>query len=635
MVSRILKNFIEWKKCQCEKRRSLEKKILEKNRAREKPNQRKDDPEKSLIFKKREQRKIERTTIMNRQQLADLIYPDAREVSYYEEKYPARDLSEGAVVTRFAPSPTGFVHIGALEQCIVETALVRKSGGRLILRIEDTDQKRKVENGVQGIIDSMRDFDIVFDEGMVSETQSVGDYGPYIQSQRREIYEAYAKYLIANDRAYPCFASEEELADLRKRQEELKINNIGYYGEWAIYRDLPADEAAERIRRGDSYVIRFRSTGSEGGKITHRDLVKGKVDMPQNFLDIVLMKADGLPTYHFAHAVDDHLMRTTHVIRSSEWFPSVPLHLELFFALGFKPPKYCHYAPMLKSEAKKDEAGNPILDEKGEPVLIKRKISKRKDPEAAVSYYHGEGIPVESVREYLMTIANSDFEMWRQRNPEADLYDFPFALKKMSTTEGALFDMDKLMDVSKNVIAQFSAQKVYEDAAAWANRYDPELAAMLEDREYSLRVLGIERGAQIKKKRKDIAKWSQVRDYILYMYDEPFAAADIYYEYQVISDPATLKELFSLYLEEYYDPADDSARWFERMKDLAERLGYAREVKIWKKAKEEWPGHVGDVSTAIRVGLTGRRNTPDLYQIMQVMGPERIRRRLELAAKKL
>jgi len=572
---------------------------------------------------------------MNRQELADLIFPDAREISYYEEKYSERDLPEGAVVTRFAPSPTGFVHIGALEQCIVETSLVKKSGGVLILRIEDTDQKRKVENGVQGIIDSMKDFDIIFDEGMVSETESVGDYGPYIQSQRREIYEAYAKYLVANDKAYPCFATEEDLAALRRKQEEAGVNNIGYYGEWALYRDLSVDEAAKRIQDGDSYVIRFRAMGKEDGKITHRDMVKGKIEMPQNILDIVIIKGDGLPTYHFAHAVDDHLMHTTHVIRSSEWFPSVPLHLELFHALGFKAPKYCHYAPMLKSEAKTDGNGNVISDENGEPVLLKRKISKRKDPEAAVSYYHREGIPAESVKEYLMTVANSDFEMWRRNNESADLYDFPFALKKMSTTEGALFDMDKLIDVSKNVIATFSAEKVYEDVSAWAECYDAVLADMLRQKEYSIRVFGIERGAEIKKKRKDIGRWSDVRPYISYMYDEQFVGADIEYEYQLISDRETLEQIFTLYPDQYYSPEDDSQQWFERMKDLAERLGYAREVKIWRKAKDEWPGHVGDVSTAIRVGLTGRRNTPDLYQIMQVMGPERVRERLRLALERL
>ena len=572
---------------------------------------------------------------MNRQELANLIFPDAKDISYYEDKYPERNLPEGAVVTRFAPSPTGFVHIGALEQCIVETALIKQTNGVLILRIEDTDTKRKVENGVTGIVSSMKDFDITFSEGMIDEEHGFGDYGPYTQSHRKEIYEAFAKHLIAIDRAYPCFATEEDLAAMRKQQEEEKSNNIGYFGKWAVYRDYPVDEAAARIKAGDPYVIRFKSTGHEDGKITHRDLVKGKVDMPQNFMDIVIIKGDGLPTYHFAHLVDDHLMRTTHVIRSSEWFPSVPLHLELFKAFDFKPPKYCHYAPMLKEDVKRDDNGEVILREDGTPATFKRKISKRKDPEAAVSYYHKEGIPVESVREYLMTVANSDFEMWRKSNPDKDLYEFPFSLKKMSTTEGALFDMDKLINVSKNVISEFSAEKILADVTAWADRYDADLAALIAaDPDYALKVFSIERGADIKKKRKDIGKWSDVKDYISYMYDDLFYAAPSY-DYQTIKDKETLEKIFSLYMAEYYDPADDAQTWFDRMKDLAERIGYAREVKIWKKAKDEWPGHVGDVSTAIRVAVTGRSNTPDLRQIMQVMGAERVKERLDRAAKAL
>ena len=568
-------------------------------------------------------------------QLADLIFPDAKDTSYYEEKYPERELPDGAVVTRFAPSPTGFVHIGALEQCIIETSLKKQTDGVLILRIEDTDQKRKIENGVQGIIDSMKDFDIIFDEGMISETRSNGDYGPYIQTQRRDIYQAYAKKLVSEGKAYPCFASEEDLAELRKKQEAEKCDNIGYYGKWAIYREMSPDDAAERIKKGDSYVIRFRSEGKEDGRITHKDMIKGKVELPQNILDVIIIKGDGLPTYHFAHAVDDHLMHTTHVIRSNEWFPSVPLHLELFRALGFKAPKYCHYAPMLKAEEKKDENGNIIFDADGKPETFKRKISKRKDPEAAVGYYHQEGIPSESVKEYLMTIANSDFEMWRQNNPNADLYEFPFKLKKMSTTEGALFDMDKLIDVSKNVIATFSAQKVYDDACEWAQRYDQNLADMLAAKDYSLRVLGIERGADIKKKRKDIGKWSELRDYISYMYDDCFYNSDVKYEYQTISDKATLTKLFELYADKYYDEADDNQAWFNKLKDLSDEIGYAREVKLWKQDKDKWPGHVGDVSTAIRIAVTGRANTPDLCQIMNVMGTKRVKERLRRAADSL
>lgn len=572
---------------------------------------------------------------MNREELANLIFPDAKDISYYEEKYPVRNLPDGAVVTRFAPSPTGFVHIGALEQCIVETALVKQTKGVMILRIEDTDQKRKIDNGIEGIVSSLRDFDIQFDEGALSETSEKGLYGPYIQSHRRDIYQSFAKYLLIHDRAYPCFASAQDLEEMRRRQEAEKLDTIGYYGKWAKYRDYPVDKAAERIRNGDPYVIRFKSIGKEGQTITHNDAVKGKVTLPVNIMDIVLIKGDGLPTYHFAHLVDDHLMRTTHVIRSAEWFPSVALHLELFHAFGFKAPKYCHYAPMLKEDVRRDENGDIVTDENGEPVRFKRKISKRKDPEAAVSYYYEAGIPKESVKEYLMTVANSDFEMWRQQNPDKDLYEFPFKLRKMSTTEGALFDMDKLINVSKGVIATFDAQKVYDDVYTWAGRFNPVLKSMLEDRDYSVAVLGIERDTHAKKKRKDIGKWSDVQDYISYMYDDQFYSGQVRYDWQTISDPGTLTRILSLYLDKYYDPSDDNAEWFNKLKDLSEETGYAREVKLWRKNKELYPGHVGDVSTAIRIAVTGRAQTPDLCQIMQVMGEKRVRERISYAIKQL
>ncbi len=567
------------------------------------------------FYGEKNQSKDERSMTTNIE-LANLIFPDAREIGYYEEKFPERKLGGGAVVTRFAPSPTGFVHIGALEQCILEMALVRQTGGVLFLRIEDTDQKRKVENGVEHIVAALRDFHICFDEGMRTESESYGAYGPYIQSARREIYKAYAKHLLAIGRAYPCFATEDELMEMRKEQEQQKVTP-GYYGKWAKYRTLPADEAAARIKRGDLYAIRFRSEGDRGLKTMCHDLVRGDIAFPQNEMDIVILKHDGLPTYHFAHVVDDHLMRTTHVIRSDEWLSSVPVHLELFQAFGFAPPQYCHYSPILK-------------EEKGK----KRKISKRKDPEAAVSYYHQAGIPVAAVEEYLMGIANSDFEEWRRRHPAEDIYAFPFALEKMSVS-GALFDMDKLLNIAKDIIAEYSATEVYESASKWAARYDAALAQLLSDKEYALRVLGIERDAGIKKKRKDIGKWSDVKDYISYMYDEPFYAENRPYDYKSIADREVLARIFRLYIENYYEESDDAAQWFDKIKDLSEKIGYAREVKLWRKAKDKWPGHVGDVCTAIRVGITRRSNTPDLYQILQVLGRERIKARLEYALQQL
>ena len=545
---------------------------------------------------------------MNYKDLADLIYPDVKEIEYYEKKYPERKLDEGAMVVRFAPSPTGFVHIGGLMQCVIDRKLADQTNGVFILRIEDTDQKREIENGVNQIVSAVKDFNIEFDEGMINETESKGEYGPYKQSERREIYRAYAKYLIEQGRAYPCFATPEELEEMRAKQENAKLRT-GYYGVWAKYRNLSVDEAIEKIKAGEKYIIRFKSMGNEEKKIRHHDVIKGNIDFPENDQDIVIIKADGLPTYHFAHAVDDHLMRVTHVIRSDEWVSSIPLHLELFKTLGFKIPKYCHYAPILK-----DEDGK------------KRKISKRKDPEAAVSYYHEQGIPSQAVCEYLMNIGNSSFELWRKANPDANISEFKFEISKMSGS-GAVFDMVKLLDVSKNVISKYSKERVFEEVSEWAKRYDEELAKLLKDKEYSLKIFGIERGNN--KPRKDIAKWSDIKNAIIYMYDEEFLNNTIDYEYAKISDATEIKNIINTYIEKYFDINDDKQMWFDKIKDLAEEMGYAREVKEYKKEPEKWPGHVGDISTVIRVSLTGRQNTPDMYEIMQVLGEESVKARLK------
>lgn len=537
---------------------------------------------------------------MDYKDLAELIFPDAKDISYYEEKYPERNLPEGAVVTRFAPSPTGYVHIGGLYQCVLEGVLTKRTNGVLLLRVEDTDQKREVENGVAGIVDSLKNFDIEYDEGLISETEEKGNYGPYKQSLRGEIYQAYAKYLIAQGKAYPCFASQEELEELRAKQEAAKIRP-GYYGVWAKYRNLTVEEAAEKIKNGESYVVRFKSPGREDRKIKHKDVIKGNIEFPENDLDIVIIKGDGLPTYHFAHVVDDHLMRTTHVIRCDEWVSSIPIHLQLFYEMGFKAPKYAHYAPIMK-------------DDEGK----KRKISKRKDPEAAVEFYYKEGIPSQSVKEYLLNIANSTFENWRRANPDKSIDEFDFQLNKMSVS-GALFDMVKLLDVSKNVISKYSAERVYDEASKWANEFDSELAEMLEDKEYALKVFGIER--ENAKPRKDLSKWSEVKDTISYMYNDKFDK-NANFEYAKISDKAEISKITKLYVEKYFDINDDKQTWFDKMKDLAEEVGYAREVKMFKAEPEKWPGHVGDISTVIRVTLTGRQNTPDLYEIMQVLGKD-------------
>ena len=539
---------------------------------------------------------------MNYKDLANLIFPNAKDISYYEEKYPVRNLPEGAEVTRFAPSPTGFVHIGGLYQCIIDRAIAKQTGGVFFLRIEDTDQKRKIENGVEQIIDALRKFDFVPDEGMISENESKGDYGPYKQSQRREIYDAFAKYLIEQGRAYPCFATPEEIEEIRKKQEAAGLRT-GFYGVWAKYRNLPVDEAIERIKNGESFVIRLRSNGREDRKIKVKDSVRGHIEFPENDQDAVLIKADGLPVYHFAHVVDDHLMRTTLVVRGEEWISSTPLHIELFQAFGFKPPKYAQVPNILKMEDGK-----------------KRKISKRKDPEAAVDYYHEEGIPSDAVNEYLMNIINSNFEGWRRANPDKDMSEFKFELSKMGVS-GAVFDMVKLLDVSKNVIAKYSARQVYDYVNSWAKQYDEELAKMLENEEYALKVFGIER-ENSKKPRKDLSKWAEVKESIRYMYEEPTN-----YDFDKITGEDAKKVI-----EEYskvYDYNDDKQAWFDKIKDVAEKLGYAREVKEYKANPEKWPGHVGDVSTVIRVVLTGRRNTPDMYEIMQVLGKDEVTKRFE------
>ena len=544
---------------------------------------------------------------MDYKDLANLIFPDAKEISYYEEKYPERNLKERAVVSRFAPSPTGFVHIGGLYQALVAKEMTKKTDGVFFLRVEDTDQKREVENGVTGIVNSLKDFDILPDEGMITETEEKGNYGPYKQSLRKDIYQAYAKYLLEQGKAYPCFCSAEEVEEIRKKQESAKIRP-GYYGVWAKCRNLTVEEAAEKIKNGENYIIRFKSPGREDRKIKHHDIIKGNVDFPENDQDIVIIKADGLPTYHFAHAVDDHLMRTTHVIRSDEWLSSVPLHLQLFHELGFKAPKYAHISPIMKNDN-----GN------------KRKLSKRKDPEAAVSYYKEEGIPVLAVKEYLLNIANSTFENWRRANPDKSIDDFDFNLNKMSVS-GALFDMVKLLDIGKTVISKMTAEEVYNCAMEWANEYDKELAEMLENKEYSLKVLGIERGN--KKPRKDISKWSDVKNSIIYMYDDKFFGGDVSYDYGKISDKAEIEKITKTYINEYFDINDDKDIWFNKIKDLAEKLGYAREVKAYKAEPEKWPGHVGDISTVLRVKLTGRQNTPDMYEIMQVLGKDSVEKRL-------
>lgn len=502
------------------------------------------------------------------------------------------------------------MHIGTIYQALINKKVANQTGGVFYTRIEDTDQKREIEGGIIQIIESLKSFDVQPDEGMVNEEEWNGEYGPYKQSLRKDIYQSYAKYLIEQGKAYPSFETQEELEEMRTKQEAAKVRT-GYYGIWAKSRNLSLEEMVEKIKNGTPYIVRFKSPGREDRKIKHKDIIKGNVEFPENDQDVVIIKADGLPTYHFAHVVDDHLMGTTIVTRGDEWLSSVPLHLQLFQELGFRAPRYAHTPTLLKNDN-----GN------------KRKISKRKDPEAAASYYEEIGMPSLAVKEYLLNIANSTFENWRRQNKEASINDFDFQLNKMSVS-GALFDMIKLQDVSKIVISRYSAEEVYKEALNWAKKYDQELAQMLENKEYTLKVLGIERGNV--KPRKDIAKWSDLKENIIYMYDDKFLENEQEYPYQVINDKEETNKILDLYIEKYYNPEDDKQAWFDKIKELAGEMGYATEVKEFKANPGMYKAHVGDVSTALRVALTGRTNTPDMYEIMNVLGKTSIIKRFEKA----
>ncbi|MGN0182280.1 MAG: glutamate--tRNA ligase [Candidatus Ornithomonoglobus sp.] len=550
---------------------------------------------------------------MDLKAMSQLLFPSIDKTpADYEAMYPPRNLPEGAKVTRFAPSPTGFLHFGSLFAAFIAAKTAGKDGV-FYLRIEDTDKKREVENGVIGMVNGLKDFGITPDEGAMGETEESGAYGPYTQSKRTHIYQAYVKDLVEKGLAYPCFMTEDEIAQVRKQQEEEK-DLPGIYGRYAKYRDITVEEAEKRIKNGDEYVVRLKSPGKPDGRIKFKDEVKGKIEIQENILDIVLLKKDGTPTYHFAHAVDDHLMRTTHVTRGDEWLSSVPIHLQLFYVLGFKAPKYAHIAPIMKEDA---ETGG------------KRKLSKRKDPEAAVSFYAEAGYPAGAVNEYLMTIANSNYEDWKRANKTGTIDDFAFALNKMSKA-GALFDMVKLHDISKTYISTLDTETVYNAVEEWSRTNDEQLHRLItDDPEYAKRIFSIERGN--KKPRKDIGKWGEVKDYIAYFYDELFDGRRACVE-TVTKDDAKL--ILERYMD-IYDPDGAAQDWFPQVKALAEELGYAGTPKEYKQNPESFKGHVGDVSSVIRVAVTGRLNTPDLYEIMQTLGAEKVRERIEEAIDQL
>ena len=542
------------------------------------------------------------------QKIADLLFPEVSAVPQdLEEKYPPRALPEGARVTRFSPSPTGYLHIGGLFGALADYMTAKATGGVFYLRIEDTDKKREIEDGVSGILGGLRAFGITPDEGVTGFDSETGAYGPYTQSKRVEIYHIVAKDLVRRGLAYPCFCTADELTALREQQEKDGALIRGYFGKYAKCRDLSDEEIEANLRAGKPYVLRFRSDGDENRRVRFDDIVRGKIEFPENIIDEVLLKSDGVPTYHFAHVCDDHFMRTTHVLRGEEWLSSVPKHIALFKACGFRAPKYAHTPLVLK------------IDEQDG---TKRKISKRKDPEAAVSYFVDSGYPKEALIEYLMTLLNSNFEDWRRANPEADIYSFPFNLKKMSVS-GALFDLAKLNDISKTVISRMDAQTVFDRTLEWAKTYDAEYAALLEnDPQKALGMMALDRGG--KKPRKDIAMWSQVRSYFSYMYPALYEKDYTLPENIDAADAAAILHDYS----EVWSPADEKDVWFEKIKALCAPHGFTPNVKEYKQNPDAFKGHVGDVSTVIRIAVTGRTNTPDLCTILQLLGEETVHARL-------
>ncbi len=547
--------------------------------------------------------------------LAELLFPDVKDsIEDLEKRYPERALPEGARVTRFAPSPTGYLHIGAFYTALVNLLTAKASGGTAYLRIEDTDKKREIDDGVSAIINGFKKLGVEFSEGVTGFGTESGDYGPYTQSKRVGIYHTVAKELVKKGLAYPCFCTAEELSALREQEEKDGALITGYFGKYAKCRNLSFEEIKEKLERNEPYVLRFRSFGDENRRIVFDDMIRGKIEMPENVIDEVLLKSDGIPTYHFAHVCDDHFMRTTHVIRAEEWLSSVPKHIALFKACGFKVPKYAHVSQVMKLD---EDDGN------------KRKISKRKDPEAAVSYFFEAGVPKESITEYLLTLINSNFEDWRRANPKASAFDFPFNLKKMSSS-GCLFDLVKLADVSKNVISVMDADTVYSYISEWAKEYDPEFYEIFtKNPERSREIVNIDR--ENPKPRKDIAKWSEVKDYFSYMFNELYTPAFELPENISKDDAAAILKKY----RDVYDASDGKDEWFNKLKDICEPLGFTPNVKEYKKSPDSFKGHVGDISTVIRLAVTSRRNTPDLCSIMRLLGKEEALRRIDDTIKSL
>ncbi len=542
---------------------------------------------------------------MDHQRLAELLFPDIQhDPQYYEDRFPRRDLPEGAKVTRIGPSPTGFVHLGNLYNAVIGERLAHQSGGVFFLRIEDTDSKREVPGAVETLLSAMNSFGVHFDEGATIDGET-GDYGPYRQRQRKEIYQTIAKELVRRGWAYPCFCTEERLSAMREEQVAEK-QNFGYYGRWAVCRDLDYETVEARVRAGEPYVLRFRSQGDPEHFLPVQDAIRGELMVQENYQDFVLLKSDGIPTYHFAHVVDDHLMGTTHVVRGEEWLATLPMHVQLFDVLGWPRPLYCHTAQLMKMDGE-----------------VKRKLSKRKDPELALEYYQAEGYLPQAVWEYLLTVLNSNYEQWRLDNPEAPYTDFPFTTEKMSNS-GALFDLEKLEAISKDVICAMSAEAIYDGLLTWSEQYDPDFAALLkQDPAYALAVLNIGKGGD--RPRKDLVNWKQAVQFLSFYYDQRFQAEDPF-----PTDLAARREILSRYLK-LINFQDDNDGWFAKVKQICEEQNYALQPKKYKKNPELYRGSIVEVSNTIRVAMTGRQNSPDLWQISQLLGEERSRARLTAA----
>ena len=547
---------------------------------------------------------------MDYNKLADLLFPDVVNTpEFYEEKFPYRKLPNKAEVTRMAPSPTGFIHLGNLYSALADERIAHRNGGVFYLRIEDTDEKRKVDGAVELIIDTLKYFDIEFDEGAgFEENPEKNAYGPYFQRQRVDIYHAYAKSLVQRGLAYPCFCTEEELDAVRAKQEEEKVLT-GYYGEYAVCRDLSMEEIEANLAAGKSYVLRLRSQGNPEKEITFVDEIKGEIKLPENIHDIVLLKRDGIPTYHFAHAIDDHLMRTTVVVRGGEWLASAPIHYELFHVLGFKMPKYAHTAHLMKFD---EETGG------------KRKLSKRKDPELSLDYYRQDGYHPYCMKVYLLTLLNSNFEEWHEKFPDKDINEFPFSIDKMNQS-GALFDKDKLHNICKNELSKLSEDEVYDFLYRWAYEYESKKAPVwFADKEKMLAILRLYMGVGMKRRRKDLIYAKQIFKLVSYFFD--IEEDDEKDEFRL--DNEEVKKLLKAYLDSY-SHEDDNSVWFDKLKAIADSNGYASDMKAYKAEPEKFKGNVSDVAEVVRIAVTGHANTPDLWSIVHIMGEDQMRQRIE------